>query len=91
MLMSLLRSVLVSPVLVPQRASSERRQRGIIHGLPRVNTPRFLPGSVFQSVLKEFLGVDWKTEQFAELLFGDYLNREDKVRPFHTYVGKSGT
>lgn len=32
-----------------------------------------------QSVLLEFLDVDWKTEQFAELLFGDYLNREDKV------------
>lgn len=41
---------------------------------PRIYCPR-----VYQSVLLEFLDVDWKTEQFAELLFGDYLNREDKV------------
>lgn len=27
----------------------------------------------------EYLDVDWKTDQFADLLFGDYLNREDKV------------
>lgn len=33
----------------------------------------------FQSVLSEFLGVDWKTAEFAELLFGDYLTREDQV------------
>lgn len=32
-----------------------------------------------QSVLMEYLDVDWKTDQFADLLFGDYLNREDKV------------
>ncbi|CAM9194153.1 unnamed protein product, partial [Hapterophycus canaliculatus] len=32
-----------------------------------------------QSVLLEFLDVDWKTEQFADILFGDYLNREDKA------------
>lgn len=27
----------------------------------------------------EYLDVDWRTDQFADLLFGDYLNREDKV------------
>ncbi|CAM9936766.1 unnamed protein product [Ectocarpus sp. 6 AP-2014] len=32
-----------------------------------------------QSVLLEFLDVDWNTDMFAELLFGDYLNREDKA------------
>ena len=32
-----------------------------------------------QSVLLEFLDVDWRTDQFADLLFGDYLNRDDKV------------
>lgn len=30
----------------------------------------------------EYLDVDWKTDQFADLLFGDYLNREDKVGAF---------
>lgn len=44
--------------------------------LPRNNTP---PREILQSVLMEYLDVDWKTDQFAELLFGDYLNREDKV------------
>lgn len=37
----------------------------------------------FQSVLNEFLGVDWKTAEFAELLFGDYLTREDQVTAMH--------
>lgn len=36
--------------------------------------------SFFKNVLVEYLEVDWKTEYFADLLFGDYLNREDKVR-----------
>lgn len=40
----------------------------------------FVRSFVLQSVLAEYLEVDWKTEYFADLLFGDYLNREDKVR-----------
>lgn len=41
---------------------------------------RALSFVLLQSVLAEYLEVDWKTEYFADLLFGDYLNREDKVR-----------
>eukprot|EP00752_Nemacystus_decipiens_P017827 g15983.t1 len=35
--------------------------------------------NALQSVLMEYLDVDWRTDQFADLLFGDYLNREDKA------------
>lgn len=32
-----------------------------------------------QSVLSEYMGVDWEVAEFAELLFGDYLTQDDKV------------
>lgn len=42
----------------------------------------------------EYLDVDWRTDQFADLLFGDYLNREDKVCMYgahcHEFAFKDG-
>lgn len=42
-----------------------------------------------QSVLSEYMGVDWEVAEFAELLFGDYLTQEDKVE--EAIVGASAT
>lgn len=30
--------------------------------------------------MSDYLCLDWETKEFADLLFGDYLSRDDKVR-----------
>lgn len=66
-----------------QRGQSTKSPLVVEHQELDIFASTFALFTCAQSVLRDYLSVDWNTEEFADLLFGDYLSREEKVGRLH--------